>query len=98
MIDLNKENIIKNSSITDSLNYAMVIYGSSKVTLQNNIFYNAQKYGLYLNGPQDVIFENNNIMKVRNRPWYNNLSDLDIIIGFYIDKGDIDLVEKNIKI
>ena len=37
-------------------------------------------------------------MKVRNRPWYNNLSDLDIIIGFYIDKGDIDLVEKNIKI
>ena len=37
-------------------------------------------------------------MRIRNRPWYDNLQDLDIIVGFYIDKGDIDLVEKNIKI
>ena len=50
------------------------------------------KYGVYLKNPEEVLFEDNNVMKIRTRPWYNNVQDLDIIIGFYIDDGKIDLV------
>ena len=31
------------------------------------------KYGIYMVNPEYVLFENNNVMRIRNRPWYDNL-------------------------
>ena len=94
--DTTKKNFLKNSSIEDSLNWSVHIHDSNGIEMQNNVIYNSLKYGVYMKDPQDIIFEQNNVMKIRNRTWYENLQDLDIIIGFYIDDGNIDLIEKNV--
>ena len=51
---------------------------------------------------ENVVIKNNNIMRVRGRPWVSSKIEFDLIIGLYHayddGKNPISLENKNIKI
>lgn len=76
---------IQNCVFSDSDGWGLNFRFTNNVIFQNNFVVDSLKYGMYLKGNKDVTIKNNDFMKVRERPWYSNLIDYDIIIGIFFD-------------
>ena len=90
-------NVVSKCSIRDSAGWAINLRSSTHVKIEKNVIANSLKYGVYLKNVKEIHFKENLIIKIRERTWYNNTFEFDLIIGFFYDDED-DMAANNLVI
>ena len=71
------------SSFTENQGWAVNLVNAQQVDFTKNVIWNARKFGMYLKGVKDSVFDDNLMIKVRDRGLTYNKESLDVIIGVY---------------
>ena len=88
LTDTTEFNVITKCSIRDSAGWAINLRSSTHVKIEKNVIANSLKYGVYLKNAKEIQFKDNILIKIRERTWYENEIEFDLIIGFFYDDED----------
>ena len=74
---------VSRCSFNDGQGWAVNMYNSRGINLEENVFYNPRKYGVFMEKVTDVNIEGNLLIGVKERDNYDNKEYYDLLVGIY---------------